>query len=101
LRFHPNSEFGRIFLRQAAKKTGYPGLRYRSGPGAPRRGCSAPLLSLARKNKKTTDHAETTDKKREFFLFLPLFPLPPVRSVSVVSGSLAFFYFFCVFSLLF
>jgi hypothetical protein len=29
------------------KKPGYPGLRYRSGPGAKRRGRFAPLLSLA------------------------------------------------------
>jgi hypothetical protein len=34
-------------LRQSRKKPGYPGLRYRSGPGAVRRGRFAPLLSLA------------------------------------------------------
>jgi hypothetical protein len=36
------------FLQFHRKKPGYPGLRYRSGPGAKRRGRFAPLLSLAR-----------------------------------------------------
>jgi hypothetical protein len=38
---------GAFFCGRAAKKPGYPGLRYRSGPGAARRGRFAPLLSLA------------------------------------------------------
>jgi hypothetical protein len=40
------------FLRQSRKKPGYTGLRYRSGPGAVRRGRFAPLLSLARAKKR-------------------------------------------------
>jgi hypothetical protein len=40
------------FLRLRHKKPGYPGLRYRSGPGALRRGRFAPLLSLARAKKR-------------------------------------------------
>jgi hypothetical protein len=35
------------FLSMKDKKPGFPGLRYRSGPGAPRRGCFASLQSLA------------------------------------------------------
>ncbi|MFP3090558.1 hypothetical protein LQZ21_09555 [Treponema sp. TIM-1] len=41
-------EFGRI-SGAARRKPGFSGLRYRSGPGAQRRGCFAPLQSLARR----------------------------------------------------
>jgi hypothetical protein len=43
------------FFAACRKKPGFAGLRYRSGHGATRRGCSAPLQSLARRKIRAHD----------------------------------------------
>jgi hypothetical protein len=64
MRNFSEGEFGRIFRGGSRrKKPGFPGLRYRSGPGAARRGCFAPLQPLAR---STGRRGQTTEGAVQF-----------------------------------